>query len=128
MRLVGYAQCVGLWLIRDKNSLTVNWETVIATLFHRPGQLHESCCVHYVEMMGFLDIGNNPMVGCTVACAVNVAQALKKSNLLISNNLKKAFLNWKALFILSIFESLQSTISDSPKTFLTFFTLSYHKP
>ena len=32
----------------------------------------------HVEMMGFLGIGNNPMVGCTVACAVDVAQALAK--------------------------------------------------
>ena len=32
----------------------------------------------HVEMMGFLGIGNNPMVGCTVACAVNVALALKR--------------------------------------------------
>ena len=32
----------------------------------------------HVEMMGFLGIGNNPMVGCTVACAVDVAQALSK--------------------------------------------------
>ena len=31
-----------------------------------------------VEMMGFLGIGNNPMVGCTVACAVDVATALNK--------------------------------------------------
>jgi len=30
----------------------------------------------HVEMMGFLGIGNNPMVGCTVAVAVAVAQAL----------------------------------------------------
>ena len=30
------------------------------------------------ELMGFLGIGNNPMVGCTVACAVDVAQALAK--------------------------------------------------
>ena len=30
----------------------------------------------HVEMMGFLGIGNNPMVGCSVACAVDVAQAL----------------------------------------------------
>ena len=30
----------------------------------------------HVEMMGFLGIGNNPMVGCTVACAVDCAQAL----------------------------------------------------
>ena len=32
----------------------------------------------HVEMMGFLGIGNNPMVGCTVACAVDCAQALSK--------------------------------------------------
>ena len=32
----------------------------------------------HVEMMGFLGIGNNPMVGCTVAVAVAVAQALAK--------------------------------------------------
>ncbi|MCI6069728.1 MAG: GGGtGRT protein, partial [Bacteroidales bacterium] len=28
--------------------------------------------------MGFLGIGNNPMVGCTVACAVQVDLALNK--------------------------------------------------
>ena len=32
----------------------------------------------HVEMMGFLGMGNNPMVGATVAVAVAVAQALKK--------------------------------------------------
>ena len=32
----------------------------------------------HVEMMSFLGIGNNPMVGCTVAVAVAVAQALAK--------------------------------------------------
>ena len=32
----------------------------------------------HVEMMGFLGIGNNPMVGCSVACAVNVDLALNK--------------------------------------------------
>ncbi len=32
----------------------------------------------HVEMMGFLGIGNNPMVGCTVACAVNVSLYLNK--------------------------------------------------
>ena len=32
----------------------------------------------HVEMMGFLGIGNNPMVGCTVACAVDAATALNK--------------------------------------------------
>ena len=35
-------------------------------------------CFPHVEMMGFLGIGNNPMVGCTVACAVDVATALNK--------------------------------------------------
>ena len=30
-----------------------------------------------VEMMGFLGIGNNPMVGATVAVAVAVAESLK---------------------------------------------------
>ena len=32
----------------------------------------------HVEMMGFLGIGNNPMVGVTVAVAVDVATALSK--------------------------------------------------
>ena len=32
----------------------------------------------HVEMMGFMGMGNNPMVGCTVACAVALAEALKK--------------------------------------------------
>ena len=31
-----------------------------------------------VEMMGFMGMGNNPMVGATVAIAVQVAQALNK--------------------------------------------------
>ena len=31
----------------------------------------------HVEMMGFIGMGNNPMVGATVACAVAVYQALK---------------------------------------------------
>lgn len=32
----------------------------------------------HVEMMGFLGMGNNPMVGATVAVAVDVATALSK--------------------------------------------------
>ena len=31
-----------------------------------------------MEMMGFLGMGNNPMVGATVAVAVAVAEALAK--------------------------------------------------
>ena len=32
----------------------------------------------HVEMMGVIGMGNNPMVGATVACAVAVAQAMNK--------------------------------------------------
>ena len=32
----------------------------------------------HVEMMGLIGMGNNPMVGATVACAVAVIQALTK--------------------------------------------------
>ena len=32
---------------------------------------------YFVEMMGFLGAGNNPMVGMTVAVAVAVAEAAK---------------------------------------------------
>ena len=32
----------------------------------------------HVDMMGFIGMGNNPMVGVTVACAVRVAKALEK--------------------------------------------------
>lgn len=32
----------------------------------------------HVEMMGLIGMGNNPMVGCTVACAVAVEESLKK--------------------------------------------------
>ena len=32
----------------------------------------------HVDMMGLIGMGNNPMVGCTVACAVAVEEALKK--------------------------------------------------
>ena len=33
----------------------------------------------HVEMMGFLGMGNNPMVGATVAVAVSVEEAMKKN-------------------------------------------------
>ena len=32
----------------------------------------------YVEMMGLIGVGNNPMVGMTVACAVAVQEAMSK--------------------------------------------------
>ena len=38
----------------------------------------EKCRRHfYVEMMGLIGAGNNPMVGMTVAVAVAVSEALK---------------------------------------------------
>ena len=40
----------------------------------------------HVEMMGFLGMGNNPMVGATVAVAVAIQQAMKQSNGLIINS------------------------------------------
>ena len=39
----------------------------------------------HVEMMGFLGMGNNPMVGATVAVAVAVAEAMKEENALLLN-------------------------------------------
>ena len=37
----------------------------------------------HVEMMGFLGMGNNPMVGATVAVAVSVAQALTNNRIIV---------------------------------------------
>ena len=46
---------------------------------HSDAQLAGSSSVPaHVEMMGFMGMGNNPMVGATVAIAVQVAQALNK--------------------------------------------------
>ena len=46
---------------------------------HSDAQFARSSSVPaHVEMMGFLGMGNNPMVGATVAIAVQVAQALNK--------------------------------------------------
>jgi hypothetical protein len=33
-------------------------------------------CSSYVEMMGLIGMGNNPMVGATVACAVVAFEAI----------------------------------------------------
>ena len=38
----------------------------------------------HVEMMGVIGMGNNPMVGATVACAVAVAQAMNKLFILLA--------------------------------------------
>ena len=45
---------------------------------HSDAQVAGSSAVPaHVEMMGFLGMGNNPMVGATVAVAVAVAEAMK---------------------------------------------------
>ena len=52
--------------------------------YHGPYALRRSVCLGsssvpaHVEMMGFLGMGNNPMVGATVAVAVATAEAMKK--------------------------------------------------
>ena len=56
---------------------TVYW--VFSDIMHSDAQFAGSSSVPaHVEMMGFLGIGNNPMVGCTVACAVDVQTVLNK--------------------------------------------------
>ena len=41
----------------------------------------------HVEMMGFLGIGNNPMVGCTVACAFLLSEAQADNIVILSEAL-----------------------------------------
>ena len=52
----------------------------------------------HVEMMGFLGIGNNPMVGCTVACAVDVATALSLQQEWYSGTPQNCLIVW-AIFV-----------------------------
>ena len=44
---------------------------------HSDAQFAGSSSVPHVDMMGLIGMGNNPMVGATVACAVAVEEALK---------------------------------------------------
>ena len=51
---------------------------IVADNTHSDAQFAGSSSVPaHVEMMGFLGMGNNPMVGATVAVAVAVAESLK---------------------------------------------------
>ena len=66
---------------RDSDKVKIATQSMSDTLgrMHSDAQFAGSSSVPaHVEMMGFLGIGNNPMVGCTVACAVNVSLALNK--------------------------------------------------
>ena len=61
--------------------LIFRFERVTDTMgrMHSDAQFAGSSSVPaHVEMMGFLGIGNNPMVGATVAVAVDVAQGFEK--------------------------------------------------
>ena len=52
---------------------------IVALRMHSDAQFAGSSSVPaHVEMMGFLGMGNNPMVGATVAVAVDVSTALNK--------------------------------------------------
>ena len=65
----------------DSDKVKIATQSMTDTLgrMHSDAQFAGSSSVPaHVEMMGFLGIGNNPMVGCTVACAVNVSLALNK--------------------------------------------------
>ena len=70
---------VSQWILQGQNEATTHLMTETMGRMHSDAQFAGSSSVPaHVEMMGFLGIGNNPMVGCTVACAVDVAQALNK--------------------------------------------------
>ena len=64
----GMTDTMGSMLLRGLR-LDINWDTRFAGSSSVPA---------HVKMMGFLGIGNNPMVGATVAVAVDVATALSK--------------------------------------------------
>ena len=66
------------WTCRVR-TVAIGYMTDTMGRMHSDAQFAGSSSVPaHVEMMGFLGIGNNPMVGCTVACAVDVATALNK--------------------------------------------------
>ena len=67
----------GLFLLRTSAILTHSLQR-LCRLQTSLIALSLSSLPAHVEMMGFLGIGNNPMVGCTVVCAVDVATALNK--------------------------------------------------
>jgi len=64
----GMTDTMGRMLLRGLR-LNIVWDAQFAGSSSVPA---------HVEMMGFLGIGNNPMVGATVAVAVDVATALSK--------------------------------------------------
>ena len=70
----------GLWT-KDK----ARWKRLADRMTDTMGRMHSdaqfagsSSVPAHVEMMGLIGMGNNPMVGATVAIAVAVSQALNK--------------------------------------------------
>ncbi len=57
---------------------TVVTDSCALLLLFSVHSIYHFLCTRRFCLQGFLGIGNNPMVGCTVACAVDVAQALNK--------------------------------------------------
>ena len=51
-------------------------------------------------MMGFIGMGNNPMIGATVACAVAVFESIKIFAEKTKNNLMMGFIGIKILKLL----------------------------
>ena len=65
--------------IAKQNAVTTHSLTDTMGRMHSDAQFAGSSSVPaHVEMMGFLGMGNNPMVGATVAVAVEVAQAMNR--------------------------------------------------
>ncbi|WP_337813848.1 GGGtGRT protein, partial [Parabacteroides johnsonii] len=61
------------------NTITYHSLTDTMGRMHGDAQFAGSSSVPaHVEMMGFLGMGNNPMVGATVAVAVAIEEAMKK--------------------------------------------------
>ena len=74
-------KCVKWRFCRARHQCATTTHNMTDTMvrMHSDAQFAGSSSVPaHVEMMGFLGIGNNPMVGRTVACAVDVATALNK--------------------------------------------------
>ena len=66
LRFAGSSSVKFLFLLRARQNKQVSFGSLVRRFPHTP------------KMMGFLGIGNNPLVGATVAIAVDVSAALSK--------------------------------------------------
>ena len=79
------AEAFEMWMTSPMPMVTLTKTFDVSKLLKASKKMHSdaqfagsSSVPAHVEMMGFLGIGNNPMVGATVAVAVDVATALSK--------------------------------------------------